>query len=198
MPSSIPIFWTWIPRRLSWIWLKRITPESTSVFQRRFGLLTGSTFTVMSLRVSRRSENQCSLPFPLGPKWSWKPSSPTESTCRSLTGKEPNSVRSTDGNFPAVTWGMGMERIVLLLVWLFAESPCCQAWFYSLVPAREGFQYEAVQNALKTMRNWEEEIVNYHHCLWTNATVERRHNRIKTYQRRHYFTRNRRCYKAGI
>lgn len=62
----------------------------------------------------------------------------------------------------------------------------------------ESIKHEAVQNALKTMRNWEEEIVNYHHCRWTNATVEGRHNRIKAYQRRHYFTRNRRCYKAGI
>lgn len=62
----------------------------------------------------------------------------------------------------------------------------------------EGIEHEAVQNALKTMRNWEEEIVNYHRCRWTNATVEGRHNRIKSYQRRHYFTRNRRCYKAGI
>ncbi|MEK4477184.1 transposase [Paenibacillus sp. FSL R7-0048] len=62
----------------------------------------------------------------------------------------------------------------------------------------EGIEHEAVQSALKTMRNWEEEIVNYHHCRWTNAKVEGRHNRIKSYQRRHYFTRNRRCYKAGI
>jgi transposase len=62
----------------------------------------------------------------------------------------------------------------------------------------EGLEHEAVQSALKTMRNWEEEIVNYHRCRWTNATVEGRHNRIKAYQRRHYFTRNRRCYKAGI
>ncbi|MEC0373694.1 ISL3 family transposase [Paenibacillus chibensis] len=62
----------------------------------------------------------------------------------------------------------------------------------------EAIKHEAVQSALKTMRNWEEEIVNYHHCRWTNATVEGRHNRIKAYQRRHYFTRNRRCYKAGI
>ncbi|OXM13377.1 ISL3 family transposase [Paenibacillus herberti] len=58
--------------------------------------------------------------------------------------------------------------------------------------------HEAVRSALKTMRNWEEEIVNYHRCRWTNATVEGRHNRIKAYQRRHYFTRNRDCYKAGI
>ena len=37
-------------------------------FQRAFGLLTASTFTVTSLKVSRPSENQFSLPFPLGPK----------------------------------------------------------------------------------------------------------------------------------
>ncbi|NRF95761.1 transposase, partial [Paenibacillus frigoriresistens] len=43
-----------------------------------------------------------------------------------------------------------------------------------------------------------EEIVNYHQCRWTNATVEGRHNRIKAFQRRHYFTRNRSRYKVGI
>lgn len=56
----------------------------------------------------------------------------------------------------------------------------------------------AVKSALKTMRNWRTEIINYHHCRWTNATVEGRHNRIKAFQRRHYFTRNHDRYKAGI
>ncbi|MFB6367874.1 hypothetical protein ACFCP7_28370 [Paenibacillus elgii] len=40
--------------------------------------------------------------------------------------------------------------------------------------------------------------MNYHPCRWTNATVEGRHNRIKAFQRRHDFTRNRSRYKAGI
>lgn len=58
--------------------------------------------------------------------------------------------------------------------------------------------HAAVRSTLKTMRNWKEEIVNYHKCRWTNATVEGRHNRIKAFQRRHYFTRNRSRYRAGI
>jgi len=58
--------------------------------------------------------------------------------------------------------------------------------------------HEAVKSTLKTMRNWQNEIINYHRCRWTNATVEGRHNRIKAFQRRHYFTRNRDRYKAGI
>jgi len=62
----------------------------------------------------------------------------------------------------------------------------------------EQIDHGAVKSALKTMRNWQEEIVNYHRCRWTNATVEGRHNRIKAFQRRHYFTRNRDRYKAGI
>ncbi|WP_235949645.1 transposase [Paenibacillus apii] len=62
----------------------------------------------------------------------------------------------------------------------------------------ESIDHDAVRSTLKTMRNWETEIVNYHRCRWTNATVEGRHNRIKAYQRRHYFTRNRERYKAGI
>jgi transposase len=62
----------------------------------------------------------------------------------------------------------------------------------------EAIDHVAVQSALKTMRNWKVEIVNYHRCRWTNATVEGRHNRIKAFQRRHYFTRNRSRYKDGI
>jgi transposase len=62
----------------------------------------------------------------------------------------------------------------------------------------EQIDQDAVRSALKTMRNWQEEIVNYHRCRWTNATVEGSHNRIKAYQRRHYFTPNRDRYKAGI
>jgi len=58
--------------------------------------------------------------------------------------------------------------------------------------------HPAVKSTLKTMRNWKVEIVNYHRCRWTNATVEGRHNRIKAFQRRRYFTRNRRNYKDGI
>lgn len=58
--------------------------------------------------------------------------------------------------------------------------------------------HEAVKSGLKTMRNWKNEIINYHRCRWTNATIEGRHNRIKAYQRRHYFTRNRDRYKTGI
>ncbi|QWU16168.1 ISL3 family transposase [Paenibacillus sophorae] len=62
----------------------------------------------------------------------------------------------------------------------------------------ECIDHDAVRSTLKTVRNWEDEIVNYHRCQWTNATVEGRHNRIKAYQRRHYFTRNHKCYKDGI
>lgn len=58
--------------------------------------------------------------------------------------------------------------------------------------------HPAVRSTLKTMCNWNVEIANYHQCRWTNATVEGRHNRIKAFQRRHYFTRNRKHYKAGI
>ncbi|MNV85412.1 hypothetical protein D3C71_1793720 [compost metagenome] len=65
---------------------------------------------------------------------------------------------------------------------------------------KQGAQIEhtAVRGTLKTMCKWKEEIVNYHQCRWTNATVEGRHNRIKAFQRRHYFTRNRNRYRSGI
>jgi transposase len=61
-----------------------------------------------------------------------------------------------------------------------------------------GINHPTVRSTLKTMGNWKDEIINYHRCRWTNATVEGRHNRIKAFQRRHYFTRNRNRYKDGI
>jgi transposase len=70
--------------------------------------------------------------------------------------------------------------------------------FHRWLQQGENIDHESVQSTLETMRNWQNEIINYHRCRWTNATVEGRHNRIKAYQRRHYFTRNRVCYTAGI
>ncbi|WP_338062516.1 transposase [Sporosarcina limicola] len=62
----------------------------------------------------------------------------------------------------------------------------------------EQIDYPAVQNCLKTMNNWQEEICNYHHLRFTNAAVEGRNNKIKALQRRHYFTRNPKYYKQRI
>jgi len=45
----------------------------------------------------------------------------------------------------------------------------------------ESITHDAVRSTLKTMRNWEDEIVNFHRCCWTNATVEGRQNCIKAY-----------------
>lgn len=98
---------------------------------------------------------------------------------------------------------------LLRSVWEWKEA--LTTWYDcspSFAVAERGFErwceqgdridHPSVRSTLKTMRNWKEEIVNYHKCRWTNATVEGRHNRIKAFQRRHYFTRNRSCYKAGI
>ena len=84
--------------------------------------------------------------------------------------------------------------------WYDCSSNVCIArlGFTRWLEQGENIDHDAVRSTLKTMRNWQDEIVNYHRCRWTNATVEGRHNRIKAYQRRHYFTRNRECYKAGI
>lgn len=59
-------------------------------------------------------------------------------------------------------------------------------------------EHHAVQDCLKTMNNWQEEICNYHHLRFTNAAVEGRNNKIKALQRRHYFTRNPQHYKQRI
>jgi transposase len=62
----------------------------------------------------------------------------------------------------------------------------------------EALQHPAVTACLKTLRNWCQEIVNYHRCRWANAAVEGRNNRIKAFQRRHFFTRNRDRYVEGL
>lgn len=56
----------------------------------------------------------------------------------------------------------------------------------------------AVQDCLKTLMNWREEICNYHRFRFTNAAVEGKNNKIKALQRRHYFTRNPQYYKQRI
>ncbi|BCG60666.1 hypothetical protein PUR_40910 [Paenibacillus sp. URB8-2] len=72
------------------------------------------------------------------------------------------------------------------------------ASFHLWLQQGENMDHESAQSTLKTMRNWQNDIIKYHLCRWTNATVEGRHNRIKAYQRRHYFICNRECYKAGV
>ncbi|MHC1685870.1 MAG: transposase [Clostridiaceae bacterium] len=53
-----------------------------------------------------------------------------------------------------------------------------------------------VDKALKTFKNWKQEIINYHSCRYTNAAVEGRNNKIKALQRRGYFNRNPKSYKS--
>lgn len=55
-----------------------------------------------------------------------------------------------------------------------------------------------VESALITFENWRQGIINYHYCRYTNATVEGRNGKIKSIQRRHYFTRNKDYYKRRI
>ncbi|WHI59802.1 ISL3 family transposase [Mammaliicoccus lentus] len=58
--------------------------------------------------------------------------------------------------------------------------------------------HKAVESCIKTIQNWETEIINYHRLRFTNAVVEGRHNKIKALQRRHFFTRNRNVYENRI
>jgi transposase len=53
-----------------------------------------------------------------------------------------------------------------------------------------------IETALKTFENWQDEILNYHKCRFTNGIVEGRNGKIKSIQRRHYFLRNRTFYEA--
>jgi transposase len=73
-----------------------------------------------------------------------------------------------------------------------------ERWLDVWLRQGEQLQHSAVTACLQTIRNWRTEIVNYHRCRWTNAVVEGRNNRMKSFQRRHYFTRNRERYVQGI
>lgn len=70
--------------------------------------------------------------------------------------------------------------------------------FVRWIKQGEQINSSAVQSCLKTMKNWQEEICNYHHLRFTNAAVEGRNNKIKALQRRHYFIRNPQHYKQRI
>lgn len=71
-------------------------------------------------------------------------------------------------------------------------------WYEQWCRQGEQIPHRQVQITMRTMRSKREVITNYHRCRWTNAAIEGRHNRIKAYERRHYFTRNAISYKAGI
>ncbi|WP_376776806.1 ISL3 family transposase [Sporosarcina sp. NCCP-2331] len=62
----------------------------------------------------------------------------------------------------------------------------------------EVIDHPAIQDCLKTMKNWHAEICNYHQLRFTNAAVEEKNNLIKSLQRRHFFTRNPVHYKETI
>lgn len=58
-------------------------------------------------------------------------------------------------------------------------------------------EYIAVQDYIKTMKNWQEESVTIIVFVY-NAAVEGKNNKIKALQRRHYFARNPKHYKQRI
>ncbi|ASA20545.1 transposase [Paenibacillus donghaensis] len=64
-------------------------------------------------------------------------------------------------------------------------------WLDRWLEQGKGLRHPAIAVCMKTIGNWRQEIINYHRCRWTNAAVEGRNNRMKAFQRRHYFTRNR-------
>ncbi|WP_283657943.1 transposase [Paenibacillus sp. RC343] len=71
-------------------------------------------------------------------------------------------------------------------------------WLETWFVQGEQMQHPAIDACVKTIRNWRTEVVNYHRCRWTNAAVDGRNNRMKAFQRRHYFTRNRKRYVQGL
>lgn len=87
-----------------------------------------------------------------------------------------------------------------LIEWYDCSSTFKYAYqgFLRWINQGKKIDHVAVQNCLKTMTNWQEEICNYHHFRFTNAAVEGKNNKIKALQRRHYFTRNPKYYKQRI
>ena len=73
-----------------------------------------------------------------------------------------------------------------------------EIWFERWYNEGKSLEIDVVDECLKTMSNWKEEIINYHRLRYTNAAVEGRNNRIKALQRRLYFTRNQSIYKERI
>lgn len=80
----------------------------------------------------------------------------------------------------------------------YSSAPFASSQFESWCKKGDSIKHPAVDQCLRTMRNWQSEIVNYHFCRFTNASVEGRHNKMKAYQRRHYFTRKRANYLSGL
>ena len=60
------------------------------------------------------------------------------------------------------------------------------------------FNIPEINRALKTFDNWQNEILNYHRCRFTNGIVEGRNGKIKALQRRRFFVHNRTFYEALI
>ncbi|HEY4549327.1 MAG TPA: ISL3 family transposase [Bacillus sp. (in: firmicutes)] len=79
-----------------------------------------------------------------------------------------------------------------------ASHALAEVGFARWLDQGEQIEHPAIKECLKTMKNWQKEICNYHHLRFTNATVEGRNNKIKALQRRHYFTRNPKHYKQRI
>lgn len=79
-----------------------------------------------------------------------------------------------------------------------ATYPLAKKGFVRWLNDGELIDHLAVKDCLSTMKNWEEEICNYHQIRFTNAAVEGKNNLIKALQRRHFFTRNPQHYKETI
>ena len=73
-----------------------------------------------------------------------------------------------------------------------------KVWFEHWCDQGQKLGLSEVDEYLKTMFNWKEEIINYHRLRYTDTAVEGRNNRIKALQRRLYFTRNQSVYKERI
>ena len=92
------------------------------------------------------------------------------------------------------------ERKEKFIEWYDCCSSVIQATNLFDKWCREGHSLNIpeVERALITFENWRQEIINYHYCRYTNAAVEGRNGKIKSIQRRHYFTRNKDYYKKRI
>lgn len=90
---------------------------------------------------------------------------------------------------------MNGKKLSLLRITVVQPMPSPKKSYERWLAQGKEIGHPIVEAFLKRMHNWQKEICNYHQLYFTNAAVEGKNNKIKTLQRRHYFTRSPECYK---
>ena len=115
-----------------------------------------------------------------------------------LTAKEQTILRRLLGYSPLLRQIYQWKEAFIEWYDCSATYLLAKKGFVRWLKVGELIDHPAVKDCLSTMKNWQEEICNYHQLRFTNAAVEGKNNLIKALQRRHFFTRNPQHYKETI